>query len=111
MALLTHHHSAVIDIRKLAEYALNDEHPVGMHKASAFRKVLGIGISEANWLKEQILQEIGKTEAVEVGSSRFGRRFYVDCAIEKNGKKATVRSAWIIRTGIQIPFLTSCYPI
>jgi len=111
MVLLPDHNLAVFDIRKLTEYALNTDHTVGMHKAAAFRKMLGIGKSDANWLREHILLEIGRTEAVEVSRTEFGRRFYVDCAIEKNGKKAIVRSAWIIKNEIQIPFLTSCYPI
>lgn len=111
MALLPNHNLAVFDIKKLTEYALDNDHLVGMHKAAAFRKVLNIDKSDANWLREQILLEIGTTDANEVDSSPFRRRFYVDCSLRKNGKHAIVRSAWMIRVGIQIPFLTSCYPI
>ncbi|MBP9151464.1 MAG: hypothetical protein KBF73_04200 [Flavobacteriales bacterium] len=111
MELLPNHSLAVFDIKKLTEYALNNDHPIEMQKATAFRKALGIDRSDASWLRGQILMEIGRAEAVEVDSSPFGRRFYVDCTLTKNGKYAIVRTAWIIRAGIQIPFLTSCYPI
>ncbi len=104
MELLPNHNLAVFDIKKLTDYALDNDHLIGMHMAAAFRKALGIDKSDASWLRTQILLEIGRTKAVEVDGSPFGRRFYVDCPMKKNGKHALVRTARMIRAGIQIPF-------
>ena len=88
MPLLPAYDQAEFDIRKLTEYDLSSDHVVGMHKAAAFRKVLGIGLADAEWLREQILERIGIDEATESESSAFGRRFIVDCRIAKGQRQS-----------------------
>jgi hypothetical protein len=42
---------AVIDTRKLAEYALSLEHPRGRHKARVFQSALGVSMGDEQSLK------------------------------------------------------------
>jgi hypothetical protein len=47
-----------IDIRKLRDYCLNSQHPVGKHKARVFSSQLGIVRGDAGLLKEAISEKI-----------------------------------------------------
>jgi hypothetical protein len=44
---------AILELRKLEDYCLNPGHPRGRHKARVFRDALGIGRSDASWLRER----------------------------------------------------------
>jgi hypothetical protein len=48
-------------------------------------------------------------EAQVTEEDRYGKRYLIDFAIERAGKRATVRSAWIVRRREDFPRLTSCY--
>jgi len=52
-------------MRKLEEYCLSSAHPRGRHKAKLFREALGIGVSHASWLRQQILKPLVEAEAVD----------------------------------------------
>ncbi len=100
---------AFIDIRKLEDYCLNPEHPTGKHKAHVFKKVLGLSASDAESLKEYILDMVQFAEA-EVGQQdEYGQRDTVDFEVSTDMGTAIVRSAWIIRISEDFPRLTSCY--
>ena len=49
-------HKAVVDIKKLRDYSLNPNHPVGKHKARVFKAALGITLKNAEWLRECALK-------------------------------------------------------
>lgn len=57
---LLNYRKAIIDLRKLREYCLNPEHPVGKHKAHMFKKLLGIGQKDALYLKEKFFRPFQK---------------------------------------------------
>jgi len=38
---------AIVDIAKLQDYCLDDEHPIGKHKARVFKHVLGLTRADA----------------------------------------------------------------
>ena len=48
-------------------------------------------------------------EAQVTEEDQYGKRYLIDFAIERAGKRAMVRSAWIVRRGEDFPRLTSCY--
>ena len=48
----------IISIEKLRNYCLNNEHPIGKHKAKVFKILLGIEKSDAEALKDLILEGI-----------------------------------------------------
>ena len=70
--------NAVIDIQKLRDYCLNPHHEKGKHKARRFREKLGVTTTDAERLRQVILDAILKIDAVEQKSTQYGRRFTVD---------------------------------
>jgi hypothetical protein len=100
---------AVLDIAKLRDYSLNPQHEAGKHKARVFKSALGLTADDAEWLREMILAEIQMEEAVTRPASAFGVNFAVDFLIEREGRKAVIRTGWIIEFGTDFPRLTSCY--
>ena len=102
---------AVVDVGKLTAYSLNRQHEAGKHKARVFQSALGITISEADWLRERLLQSVLEEEAFEGAPSPFGRKYVVDIWLQRGECRAQVRSTWIIEYGKDFPRLTSCYVI
>jgi hypothetical protein len=62
--LLPNFETAIVDLAKLADYALNPDHPTGQHKAFVFSSVLGFGKEDAEELKQIILETIKYSPAV-----------------------------------------------
>ncbi len=100
---------AEVDSRKLTEYCLSPTHPVGKHKAAVFRAALGITIADADTLQDWLLEAAVSGEAVAERVDAFGQRFRIDFEAVTATGQATIRSAWIIRAGEDVPRLTTCY--
>jgi hypothetical protein len=102
-------HRAEIDIRKLRDYCLNPLHDEGKHKARVFAAALGMTATDAESLRD-ILLEVVKTHDAQVGyQDAYGQRYVVDFLLDWRGRQAMVRSGWILEHGSDIPRLTSCY--
>lgn len=101
--------NAQIDPRKLTEYALNPDHPVGGNKAKVFEAATGFNRSNYESLMQQIQDGVRTTPATPGKADAFGQRFTVD--IEVTGPKgtATVRTGWIIKPGNPDPSLTTLF--
>lgn len=99
---------AEVDIRKLSDYCLDEEHPVGRHKARVFRAALGITVRDAEWFRAQILQMITDAEAVPSKADQHGKRYEADITIVRQGLRAVVRTAWIVAPGGNVPRFISC---
>ena len=80
-------HRAIVDLVKLRDYCLSPQHPTGRHKARVFRAALGFDQSRYRWPKSYV----------------------IDFTLTATPAAATVRSCWIIRTGEDVPRLTSCF--
>ncbi len=101
--------NAFIDISKLTDYCLNEEHPVGKHKAKVFKSALGMTMFHADVLADLLWTAVQNADC-EIGlSDEYGNRYLTDVLIEWENKAAVVRIAWIIRTQENFPRLTSCY--
>lgn len=100
---------AVVSINKLRDYSLNPRHDAGKHKARVFKAALGLTADDAEWLREKILSAVQSEEVFARPASPFGVNFTVDILIERGGRKALVRTAWIIEHGADFPRMTSCY--
>lgn len=100
---------AVIDPAKLRDYCLNPLHPEGRHKARVFAAVLGIGRQDADWLRLKIQAAILEAPISRAESLPFGNRYTVDFDLTRQGKQATVRTGWIIRTHEDFPRLVTCF--
>ena len=102
---------AVVDIRKLRDYCLNPQHDKGKHKARLFTSLLGMDADNAEELRNTLL-EVAKTKDAQLGEAdAYGQRYTLDFTLNWRGKQATIRSAWIIETGSDIPKLTTAFPL
>ena len=102
---------AVVDIRKLRDYCLNPMHREGKQKARLFAAVLDMTADDAVALRDILLQAV-KTHDAQFGRrDEYGQRYRVDFPLEWQGKRAIIRSAWMIEHGSDTPKLTSCYPL
>lgn len=103
---------AIVDIRKLRDYCLNPEHDEGKHKARLFKAALGMTANDAEELRDFLIQAIKTHDDARLGRrDEYGQRYLIDFMIEWHGKRAMVRSGWIIEHNTNIPRLTSCYPL
>lgn len=101
--------NAVLDLRKLVEYALDPTNSRGQHKARVFRSRLGITPEHASVLRDSILKCILTSDAVIGELDFYGQRYVVNCRIKTDVGEATVKTAWIVRQNESFPRLTSCY--
>ena len=109
MRHLPNHESAVLEISKIADYCLHPHHLRGRHKARVFHAALGIGRVDAEWLREELLDALDRSEAVELATDGYGSRWRVDCSVTRHGRTAMVRSLWIVRTGERSPRFVTCW--
>ena len=102
--------NATIDPRKLTEYALNPDHPVGGHKAKVFNSALGYNQSNAESFMNQIYAKLPQCEAKIGVLDVYGQRFTVDIPITgPNGNTVIVRTGWIVRPNSANPELTTLF--
>ena len=102
--------NASINPKKLTEYALNPEHPVGGNKAKVFESTLGYNKSNAEDLMKQVYSKLNESEAVVGKLDQYGQRYTVDMNITgPNGSSKIVRTGWIVKPGSTIPDLTTIY--
>ena len=100
---------AVVDIAKLRDYCLNDQHPRGRHKARVFASALGFTVADADILRQPLLGAAREGQAVETDRDDYGQRYVIDLGVNGPRGRASVRSCWIILHGEDFPRLTSCY--
>src|ERR1041385_8453371 len=94
---------AVVSIVKLRDYSLNTQHEAGKHKARVFKAALGLTADDADWLRGKLLSASQSAEALARPDSPFGANFVVDISIEREGRTALVRTAWIVEFGTDFP--------
>ena len=102
---------AVIDPRKLRDYLLSSEHPVGRLKAAFF---VQLGFSAAtNWVRLDLeLRRLAMEGSAELGErTSFGQKYVVRGRITGPvGRTADVLSVWIILNNEKNPRLVTVYP-
>jgi len=99
---------AIVDVRKLAEYCLNSQHPRGRHKARVFAAV-GIRDTNAEKPRKALLAAAAGTDAQLGTATAHDQRYVVDFDLVRKGATVRIRSTWIVRVGEDLPRLTSCY--
>lgn len=109
--LLPNFEKAIIDIRKLSEYALDPESPRGRHKARVFKAALGLNAADAESLRLAIVECLGTSTAEPGETDFYGERYTVDCRIKTEAGEATVRTCWIVRQNENFPRMTTCYVV
>lgn len=98
-----------VDIRKLSEYCLNSEHPVGKHKARVFSASLGINRNQAALLKQEILRQIESAALQKEFEDEYGIRYSAVMPVTIGGKQASLKTIWIIRSQKDTAELLTCF--
>lgn len=99
---------AVIDPRKLTDYALNPSHPVGGNKAVVFER-LGFTQANAEDLMTQLRTGVMENRPIPGRVDQFGTRFTVDIPVVGPRASGVVRTGWIYRPGSSTPELTTLF--
>ena len=95
---------------KLEEYVLNPFHRRGQHKARVFESALGITLANSDVLMQALLEAAATSHhAVYKGNHGHGEVFEVRFSLTTRKGRATVLSAWIIRSDEDFPRLTTCF--
>ena len=100
---------AYIGMRKLADYCLSQAHLVGKDKAVLFQKALALMAEHIDLLKSWLLLAAHSIEAEPGITDEYGIRIRIDFEARTVTGAATLRSAWMIRTGEDFPRLVTCY--
>jgi hypothetical protein len=107
--LLPNADRAFIHGRKLIEYSLSPEHPVGGHKAILFDRILGMTAEHADGLREILFHVATRASAAAGRLDEFGQRYTIDFTLRTAVGSASIRSAWIVRRSEDFPRLSTCF--
>ncbi len=101
----------IIAPRKLTEYALNPENPVGADKARIFHRALGFTADNYERLLQQIADQALDAEAMTTSLDVHGQRYRVDLEIVgvEAGQREMVRTGWIVAPGSDAARLVTLY--
>jgi hypothetical protein len=100
----------IIDSRKLTDYALNLENPVGRDKAVMFQRHLGFTQDNYELLLVQISEQALDNEAVLGRNDEHGQRYTVDLEIiGTEGQREIVRTGWIVEPESDMARLVTLY--
>ena len=102
---------AIAEISKLRDYCLDPYHPRGRHKARVFLSALGLSQTDAEWLRAALLVAAREADAVAGASDEYGDRYAIDFEVNREGRRAMIRSGWVILRGERLPRLTSCFVV
>lgn len=101
---------AIVDPRKIINYALDFDNDQGKDKSKHFEKVLGFTKNNANLLIKQIQENVSNYKAEIRKLDQYGQRYAVLMPIiGVNGNTAIVHTGWIIDSGKTIPRLVTVY--
>jgi hypothetical protein len=64
---------------------------------------------DADDLRDFLLQAATTHDAQLGSKDDYGQRYMVDFQVVWRGKRATIRSGWILENGSEVPRLTSCF--
>lgn len=100
----------VIDSRKLTEYALNPDNPVGADKALMFQRRLGYTKDNYELLLQQIQDLALDAEATPTQADEHGQRYQVDLEIVGlQNQREIIRTGWIVEPGSDFARLITLY--
>jgi hypothetical protein len=88
---------------------LNPNSETGRHKALVIQSALGFDRGNADEFVAQIRGGLLSNPAIERQADGYGRRFSVEIPMTGPAGSATVTTGWIIRSGENVPDLTTVY--
>ena len=107
---LPHAEEAIIDSRKLQDYVLSFEHPIGRFKAYFFAG-LGFRAENREGLESEIRRLVLESEAEAAERTTYGQKYLVrGTLVGSEGRSAEVVTVWIVRLGERRPRFITVYP-
>lgn len=102
-------HTAEVPARKVRDYLLSPNHPIGRYKANFFRS---LGYDQAQWeVLAADLHALLIENAEPVETTEFGTKYEIRGHISgPNGRTGHIVSAWIILNGEDTPRFVTAYP-
>lgn len=101
---------AVIEPRKVRDYLLARDHPIGRAKARFF---FALGFSETRWPElREALHAVARISEAEPGEANpFGQKYLVQGILHgPTGSAAAVVTVWIVLQGEDAPRFVTAYP-
>lgn len=101
---------ATIDDRKIVDYLLSPEHPIGGDKAGFF---IAVGYSPGAWtrLRDDLLSIAHSGQTVSEDSTAFGNKYVRDGVVETPARRMIgLRTIWISDEPDDPPRLVTAYP-
>lgn len=101
-----------IDTRKFTHSALDMDSPHGKHKAILFKKLLGFTKENYKYLLNEIESKAMQAEITFHSQDSFGTRYIADILVQgTEGRKAIVRTGWIIHPDSRESHLVTLYVV
>lgn len=99
-------HRAVVDERKVREYLVSFEHPVGRFKAAVFHSA---GYTPAEWrtLQRDLIAVAESGEAELRESSAYGRKYVIRAILQAPRRPLRVTSVWPVPDSGPPRFITA----
>lgn len=101
---------AKIDERKILDYLLATDHPVGGDKAAFF---IAVGYSRRAWkqLRKDLVELTEHGEIIAKQETAFGHKYVVDGVVQSpSGRMIGLRTVWISDGPDEPPRLVTAYP-
>ena len=102
---------AIIPSDKLTDYLLSKSHLIGRWKARFF---LSIGFSEAkaDELRDALMYVTKTGEVKSAITTDLGVKYVVEGVVSgPSGRRAVIRTVWVVETGQDRPRLITAYPL
>jgi hypothetical protein len=96
-----------VDPKKITDYAMNPDHPVGSNKYRVINSTTGLDTGDAARIEQQIRDGVHDGTPIKGRADEYGQRWAVDVPL--TGPKGTivVRTAWILDIGSSTPRLVT----
>jgi len=103
-------HRVVVDARKLTDYALDPENPIGRHKATVFEHCLGFTRDNYVLLLQQVESRVLDTDAHLQRTDQHGQHYRVDVEVTgTEGQQEIVQTGWLVARGSDEARLVTLY--
>ena len=103
--------SAIVPRRKVEDYLLNLDHPMGGGKAKFF---LHFGFQREQWeeLATSLLRHAQENPVTESVTDVDGTTYVIEGGlITPSGRRPSVRTIWLVETGELAPRFITAYPL
>lgn len=100
---------AIVPEDKLRRYCLSFDHSRGKAKADGFLRCLGLSAADSPELAIELKRAAAVEDAVQGRAHPFGTVWVIDFVMERRGRRAPIRSIWMIEPVSEVPRLLTCF--